>query len=188
VLVDQPSAESIIVDAAFEAEKIAAAAWSTTVKAIVQTHCHSDHVQALDEVKRLTGAPVGIHPADEEAFGIPADFPLEHGVRVNFGAAAVEVIHTPGHTPGGCCFLIGRHCVCGDTVFPGGPGMTRSAEAFEQLIASITGRLYTLPEGTMLYPGHGENTTVGASKREYAVFAAKERTKAVFGEVTWAGA
>lgn len=185
VLICKATRKSLIIDASFEVPRIVEAAAGSTVQAILQTHCHMDHVAGLDELKATTQAPVGIHPRDEEQFHLRGDFQLEDGATVRFGECALQVMHTPGHSKGGLCFLHEPHCFCGDTLFPGGPGKTWSARDFESLLRSITKRLYLLPDHTILYPGHGLNTTIGDSKAEYAIYAAKKRSAPVYGDVLW---
>ncbi len=177
--------ESIIIDAAADADRILQNVRATRVKYILLTHCHMDHVMALEEVRASTKAPVGIHPADEKAFGVRADIHLEDNQILEIGKNQIRVIHTPGHTPGGVCFLIEHHLISGDTIFPGGPGKTASPKDFEELLESITQKIYQLPDHTVCYPGHGLNTTVGESKKEYRIFAEKKRTRPVYGDVDW---
>ena len=95
------------------------------------------------------------------------------------------MIHTPGHTQGHICLRLGEHLLSGDTLFPGGPGRTQTPELLAQEIESITSRLYSLPDNLIVYPGHGANTTVAASKAEYAVFASKPHDPALSGDVNW---
>ena len=92
---------------------------------------------------------------------------------------------TPGHTPGSLCFKAGKYLFAGDTVFPGGPGHTDSPEDFQQLLASITEKIFRLPDDTVVFPGHGEGTTVSKAKEEYAIFASKPHGTVVYGDVTW---
>lgn len=154
--------EALLVDGCFEADKILAACEGATVKHIVQTHGHMDHVQALAELKERLGVSVLAHPAE--------DYPvetvdLEDGETIEFGNCRVRVLHTPGHTPGGVCLHSGKHLVSGDTLFPGGPGNTWGNEdAFKQIIESIETKLFVLPDDTAVYPGHGKDTTIGAEK------------------------
>ncbi len=187
VLVCKKTNDSVIVDASFEADKILAAAEGTNVRYILMTHCHTDHVQALDELKATTGVPVGIPPVEAAHFGIQGDFDINDGDTIRFGECEVGAfLAGPGHSPAGTAFLLpGGHCIVGDAVFPGGPGRTNSPEDFKVLVDNVQKRVYTLPEETVLYPGHGDNTTVGDSKKEYAVFASKERTSTVYGDVLW---
>ncbi|NIS69450.1 MAG: MBL fold metallo-hydrolase [Proteobacteria bacterium] len=185
ILIDPDAKESAIIDAAAEADRILEAVRGTRVRFILQTHCHMDHVMALEEVKSATGAPVGIHAADEKAFGVRADFRLEDNQILDIGKGQIRVIHTPGHTPGGVCFLIDHHLLSGDTLFEGGPGKTASPESFQQIVESITQKLFRLSDSTICYTGHGPNTTIGKAKKEYQIFARKKRTKPAYGDVVW---
>lgn len=185
LLVDPITHESLIIDAAAEADRILEAVSGTHVNLILQTHCHMDHIMALDDVRKATKAPVRIHLADEKAFGVHADLYLEDNQVLDIGKNQIRVIHTPGHTPGSVCFLIEKYLISGDTLFPGGPGKTSSPENFRQIVESITQKIYSLPDETVCYPGHGPETTVGESKEEYRVFAGKKRTKPVYGDVEW---
>ena len=102
---------------------------------------------------------------DRDMLASPPDFTIAEGDEFEFGGHKIVAMHTPGHTPGGTCFLIGRHLFSGDTLFPGGPGNTKSAMGdFPQIIESIRTRLFTLPEDTLVYPGHGLDTTIGTEK------------------------
>ncbi len=156
--------EGFLVDACFEAEKILAGAEGCDVVAILQTHGHVDHVQALPELKESLRVPVHAHPGDD--YPVVLDRELSDGNILTFGKDhEVTVLHTPGHTPGGVCFLTGKHLVAGDTLFPGGPGNTwGDAEAFAQIVDHIENKLFTLSDDTIVYPGHGRDTTIGAEK------------------------
>ena len=152
--------EAYIVDGCFETDRILAAAEGTKVIGILQTHGHFDHVQALPELKERLGVPVHAHPGDD--YPVPIDVELADGATLRLGNRQIEVLHTPGHTPGGVCFLSGKHLVAGDTLFPGGPGNTwNDKAAFEQIIDSITTKLFVLPDDTRVYPGHGADTRIG---------------------------
>jgi glyoxylase-like metal-dependent hydrolase (beta-lactamase superfamily II) len=155
--------EALIVDGCFEAKKIIHAAEKSTVVGIIQTHGHRDHVQALPELKEELGVPIYAHPGDE--YPVSIDRPISDGDEIVFGKRSVTALHTPGHTPGGTCFLVGGHLIAGDTLFPGGPGNTwGNKEAFAQIISSIETKLFVLPDDTFVYPGHGRDTTIGAEK------------------------
>lgn len=154
---------SLVIDACFDPDAIIAAIGDTSVVAIAQTHGHWDHVQALGELVTRLSIPVAAHPGDSYPVAIDRD--VADGDRVEFGRRSLEVIHTPGHTPGSVCFLSGRHLFSGDTLFPGGPGNTWGDRAkFEQIIASVRDRLFVLPDDTRVYPGHGAATTIGAER------------------------
>ena len=164
VLICPETRESVIIDAANEANRILEAVKGTNVRYILLTHGHSDHVQALEEVKQATGAPVAIHPADAAMLPIAADLALNDGDRVRFGKHELLVLHTPGHTPGSVCLLTDQHLFSGDTLFPGGPGNTKTRLGnFPQIIESVR-RLFELPDETHVYPGHGADTTIGREK------------------------
>ena len=163
VLEDPETHDSIVVDGCFEAEKILTGGEGTNVTAIVQTHGHADHVQALAELKEALDVPVYAHPGDD--YPVAVDRPVDDGDVIEFGRRSVTVIHTPGHTPGGICLLAGKHLLSGDTLFPGGPGNTENDPArFAEIIEAIESRLFTLPEDTAVYPGHGADTTIGKEK------------------------
>jgi glyoxylase-like metal-dependent hydrolase (beta-lactamase superfamily II) len=156
--------EALLVDACYEADKIMAGAEGAKVVGIVQTHGHYDHVDALVELKEKLGVPVYAHPAED--YPVPIDVELSDGDTISFGKDhEVVVLHTPGHTPGGVCLLIGEHLVSGDTLFPGGPGNTwGDSKLFDQIIASVETKLFTLPDATRVYPGHGDDTTIGTER------------------------
>lgn len=155
--------EALLVDGCFEPEKILAGCDGASVVAIVQTHGHFDHVQALPELKERLGVPVHAHPGDE--YPVEVEHPATDGDEIAFGNRSVKVLHTPGHTPGGICLYSGKHLVSGDTLFPGGPGNTwDDKKAFEQIIESIRTKLFVLPDDTNVYPGHGGDTTIGSEK------------------------
>ncbi|HWL65153.1 MAG TPA: MBL fold metallo-hydrolase [Actinomycetota bacterium] len=155
--------DAFVVDGCFETEKILEGADGANVVGILQTHGHMDHVQALPELKERLGVPVHAHTGDD--YPIEVDVQLNDGDELKLGNRTVSVLHTPGHTPGGTCFLIGKHLISGDTLFPGGPGNTwGNKDAFEQIIGSIESKLFVLPDETAVYPGHGNDTKIGAEK------------------------
>ena len=155
--------DAFVVDGCFEPDAIVDGARGANVVGILQTHGHHDHVQALPELVERLGVPVYAHPGD--SYPVPVDRELSDGQTLEFGNRTLTVLHTPGHTPGGTCFSIGRHLISGDTLFPGGPGNTQGdARRFEQIIDSIRSKLFTLPDDTAVYPGHGDDTTIGAER------------------------
>jgi len=95
------------------------------------------------------------------------------------------VLHTPGHTPGGLCFLTDKYLIAGDTLFPGGPGKTQSPADFRRIIESITQKLFELPEDTQVFPGHGEATTIKEAKQQYEVFSTRPHDPNLHGDVVW---
>jgi len=163
-------AEVLVVDAAHAAVPILDAVGGRTVTAIVCTHGHNDHVNAAVELAEATGAPVALHPADHMLWNVvhPGRAPDTHladGQVLRVAGTVVDVLHTPGHTPGGVCLHLAVDAMVfsGDTLFRGGPGATgRSFSDFTTLVESIRRRLLGLPSATVVHAGHGESTTVGA--------------------------
>ncbi len=162
--------EVLVVDAAHDAEAIAAAVGDRRVVAIVATHAHDDHVNAAPALAAITGAPVHLHPDDTVLWKLAhpdraPDRPLADGDVFTVAGTVLGVIHTPGHAPGAVCLYAPElgALFSGDTLFAGGPGATgRSYSDFDAIIASIRDRLLTLPADTVVYTGHGESTTIGA--------------------------
>lgn len=166
LLRDTGTGQALLVDAAAEAERILAELDGVDVVGIVTTHGHWDHWRALEEVRRATGAPSYVHPADAAQVEAPVDRELVDGAELRFGDAAVRLIHTPGHTPGSTCLLLGGgHLFTGDTLFPGGPGGTFGDDAaFRTIMRSLRERLFPLDDATAVHPGHGDDTTLGAER------------------------
>jgi hydroxyacylglutathione hydrolase len=184
---DRETGTAIIVDAPADGQRILDALDGGRVTRIMITHRHPDHWMSIDALKRVTGAPVACHEADRERYADKVDATIADGEEIALGALRVRAIHTPGHTAGSTCFLVGGHLLSGDTLFPGGPGRTDKPDDLQQSILSITSRLYALPDSTRVHPGHGDGTTIGQSKREYALFASREHPADLCGDVTWEG-
>ncbi len=187
IVVCKKTRQSLVVDAPADAAKIIAALDGTEPRYILLTHGHYDHTGALASLRARLKAPLAAHPADAATPGTPPDVALKDGATLTLGSLKINVFHTPGHTPGSLCFKIGPYLIAGDTIFPGGPGHTESPANFKQITASITGKIFTLPDDTVIYPGHGEPTTVQKAKAEYAVFASRKHAGDLCGDVTWEG-
>ena len=177
--------EGIIIDTPAEPEKLLGAIGDVQIKSILITHKHQDHLLGFDEITGAVQVPVGIGTDDADGLPSPPQIDLKDGMVIKFGNQEMTVLDTPGHTEGATCFLIGKHLFSGDTLFPGGPGKTRSPEAFQQVVDSITKKLLVLPDDTAVYPGHGDDTTIGKAREEYQGFASKPHSPDLFGEVTW---
>lgn len=188
LVVDRDTGEAAFIDAPDEPEKsiaVAEAAGVTPTK-ILLTHSHGDHTAGLEALKAKFGCTLYADPREPWLKDGQLDHPVGDGDEVRVGGMAFRVVSNPGHTPGSATFLWGKHAFVGDTLFPGGPGRTGSHADLEQELESITTKLYALPDETVIYPGHGDRTTIGASKEEYAGFAARDHDPDLHGDVLWA--
>lgn len=172
--------EVLIVDAAHDATTILSAVAGRRVVGIVCTHSHNDHVNAVQELISSVDGPVYLHPADTMLWDVVnagvAFTPLSDGDVVSVAGLDAQVIHTPGHSPGGVCLYVPELGVLlsGDTLFHGGPGATgRSFSDFPTILDSIRERLLTLPAGTRVLTGHGDETTIGAEAASYDEWVAR---------------
>ncbi|MBI2871790.1 MAG: MBL fold metallo-hydrolase [Chloroflexi bacterium] len=185
IVADGTGLDCYLVDAPAEPEKLLKEAEDLRVKGILITHNHGDHVAGLEVIRRTTRAPVGVHQADADRVPGGADFFLKDGDDLKVGRTSIRVIHTPGHTPGSVCLLVGKHLISGDTLFPGGPGKTRTPEDLRQIVRAITEKLLALDPDVVVYPGHGEGTTVWEAREEYRVFASRPHPPDLCGDVLW---
>ena len=180
---DEEGGPVLVIDPAGEAERLLAALEGRDVAAIVLTHGHFDHLGAAESVLEATGAPLMVHEADAgritssapegtgaALFGYDdatraADRLLADGDTIEAGALRLEVLHTPGHTQGSICLLGDGHLFSGDTVFAGSVGRTDfpggDARALQR---SIGTKIVSLPEATLIHPGHGPDSTIGRER------------------------
>ena len=186
VLGCEATGQGVVVDPGDDADRILAQVQQHGLKivAIINTHGHFDHVGANRQLTQATGAPLYIHQADAPMlervaktaamYGLPGenspqpDRLLEDGMLIEFGTHRLQVIHTPGHTQGGCCLYLEAEnkLIAGDTLFADGVGRTDlPGGSHQQLVESIKNRLFTLPDQVQVYPGHGPTTTIGHEKR-----------------------
>ena len=162
--------ELIIIDPAHSADAILQGLHSRRVVAIVCTHGHNDHIGPAPTLAEWTGAPILLHPADAPLWGMThqsryPDVDLYDGKIITVAGLEVQVLHTPGHSPGSVCLYAPElgTVFTGDTLFNGGPGATgRSFSSFDTIIESIKGRLLALPRATAVHTGHGDSTSIGA--------------------------
>jgi glyoxylase-like metal-dependent hydrolase (beta-lactamase superfamily II) len=168
-----------LVDAANDAATLLDLVGDRPLARVVTTHQHRDHWQALEEVVAVTGARTAA--GREDAAGIPTatDEPLDDGDTVTVGDISLRVITLVGHTPGSVALLYDdtgghAHLFTGDSLFPGGVGKTRSPEDFDSLLHDVTTKLFDpLPDDTWFYPGHGNDSTLGAERPSLAEWAAR---------------
>ncbi|MHA3725033.1 MBL fold metallo-hydrolase [Leucobacter sp. HY1910] len=161
-------AEVIVIDPAHSAAEVASAVAGRTVRAILLTHGHDDHVRAARETAALLGAPVYLNPADrmlwDAVHDVAPDAEIHAGDTFTVAGITLEARHTPGHSPGSTVFYAPTLGVVftGDTLFHGGPGATgRSYSDFPTIIESIRDQLLTLPADTRVFTGHGDETSIG---------------------------
>ncbi len=160
----------LVIDAAHDADAIAAAVGEREVLAIACTHAHDDHVNAAPALSARLDAPVLLHPADNVLWRLAHERArptgeLADGDVLHVAGTEVHVLHTPGHAPGAVCFHVPALSAVftGDTLFQGGPGATgRSYSDFPTIVASIRDKLLALPPETVVHTGHGDDTSVGA--------------------------
>ena len=178
--------DSVWVDAPAEVSAILKASERTHPRYILITHNHGDHTGALSQLKSKIRVPIGVHRLDLKGLPLPADILLEDGERISCGNLTLTVLHTPGHTPGSLCFLVGKHLISGDTIFPGGPGKTNSPTDFERILESISRKILVLPDDTVIYPGHGDSTILRKEKEAFALFSSRSHDPKLCGDVLWA--
>jgi hydroxyacylglutathione hydrolase len=181
---DPVSRHAVMIDPADDGDGLAdrIAQEGLQLDAILLTHGHGDHIGGVEALRKRSGAPVWIHPADAamltDAFlnlsalfdagyiTLPADQLLSESSRIDLGNSRIQVLHTPGHTPGSVCFLIEDLLFSGDTLFRNSVGRSDfSGSSGDQLIQSIKQKLMSLPDDIQVYPGHGMATTIDHERK-----------------------
>ncbi|MDQ6691467.1 MAG: MBL fold metallo-hydrolase [Candidatus Dormibacteraeota bacterium] len=158
-------AEAVVIDPGDPIDKIAGQLGDLELKWIVMTHGHPGHLAGKDGLKDATGATTAMHVADAKAFLRSADRYLIDGDELTFGDMTIKVVHTPGHTPGSLCLLVGNHLFTGDTLLAGSIGKEMPGTDLRQQMISIGTKLLRLPLSTAVYPGHGPATSLEAELR-----------------------
>lgn len=186
--------EAVIIDPGDEAENILDTIKELQLlpKYILNTHGHLDHIMAIDAVSQVYPVPLAIHPDDvymytdermAQRFGLSGplvrrkpDILLHEGDRITFGTLTLEVLHTPGHTRGGVCFVSRPYCVfSGDTLFYRSIGRTDlEGGNYNQIVASIRQKVYLLEDDLVVFPGHGQPTTILEEKHENSFVTVEE--------------
>jgi glyoxylase-like metal-dependent hydrolase (beta-lactamase superfamily II) len=174
LLVCRATNEALLVDAANEPDRIAdlvgAGDSRPELNHLVTTHRHADHWQALGAIAGMFQTRQIAHPLDAPELPIPMDELVGQGDTVRFGRIELEVVHLRGHTPGSIALVYRGdehpHIFTGDSLFPGGPGKTAGPEEFRTLIGDLETRVFgELPDATWVYPGHGDDTTIGTERQ-----------------------
>ncbi|MCV7414129.1 MBL fold metallo-hydrolase [Mycolicibacterium litorale] len=166
--------ETLLIDAANDADVLRelVAQLAPTVTMILTTHQHFDHWQALEALAESTGAPTAAHELDAEPLPVTPDRYLAGGETLTIGDLTFDVIHLRGHTPGSVALALrgpaagdAVHLFTGDCLFPGGVGKTWQPGDFEQLLSDVSSRVFDVyPDSTVVYPGHGDDTTLGTER------------------------
>jgi glyoxylase-like metal-dependent hydrolase (beta-lactamase superfamily II) len=170
--------ETLLIDAANDAQDLVGLIGEHAPKLalIVTSHQHWDHWQALQAVVDATGAPTAAHEIDAGPLPVKPDRLLANGDTVKVGKLTFDVIHLRGHTPGSVALALGgpaagdaTQLFTGDCLFPGGVGKTWQSGDFDQLLADVTSRVFDVyDDSTVIYPGHGDDTTLGAERPHLA--------------------
>ncbi len=165
VLRCKQTGDAVLIDAANEHEMLLEMCQRLGVRQVIETHGHWDHIQAVPE---LRDAGYSVHVTAEDAAMLPSyDEILEDESVIQVGRLRLHTILNPGHTPGSMSFRLEGSPILfsGDTLFPGGPGNTKTDLGdFDQIIQSVDRKLFTLPAETLVLPGHGDDTTIGTER------------------------
>ncbi|MGH3366156.1 MAG: MBL fold metallo-hydrolase [Nocardioidaceae bacterium] len=173
------SDDQLLIDAANDATTLFRLVGDDGLQTVVTTHRHGDHWQALGDVVRHTGAQSMAGSQDADELPVEVNRRLEDGDRVQIGRCELEAIHLVGHTPGSIALLYDDpdgepHLFTGDSLFPGGPGKTTNPTDFTSLMDDLERKIFErLPDETWVYPGHGDDTTLGAERPHLAEWRAR---------------
>jgi len=169
------TSKAIVVDVAARPNRLLEATEDIDVVAAVQTHGHWDHVRAWSALTQEHDWEVWGHHDDAELFPRACDRWLEDGDMLEVGDLRIEVLHVPGHTPGSVLYLVQGderpHLITGDSLFPGGPGRVTTPAEFTEIMDGLEARVFErLPDETWVYPGHGDDTTLGQERPKLALW------------------
>jgi len=173
ILGSKEQGEGLVIDPGDEVERIVReiSRSALLIRQILLTHGHFDHCQGAFELKRITGAPVWIHPLDAPALGSGPDGLLREGQEIRVGSYSISVIHTPGHSPGSVSFHAPGAVFTGDALFAGSVGRTDFPGGDPRgLIAAIRDKIFSLGDAERVYPGHGPSSTVGQERHTNLFF------------------
>ncbi|KOV62754.1 Zn-dependent hydrolase [Streptomyces sp. NRRL WC-3618] len=161
--------EQLLIDAANDAQTLITLIGDDGIASVVTTHQHGDHWQALAEVVAATGARTYAGRDDAEGIPVPTDVPVDDGDTIRVGRVELTARHLVGHTPGSIALVYDDphghpHVFTGDCLFPGGPGRTTRPDDFQSLMSGLEEKVFSLPDEAWIYPGHGNDSTLGAER------------------------
>jgi len=186
LIVCEDTGSCAIVDPGADIENILSQAKGTNIEMILITHGHEDHVGALTGLVERIRKPVYMSREDGDLFGIMYDIALVNNQQLVLGNTNIQVIHTPGHTPGMMCFSIGNNRILvGDTIFVGGPGKTWSAEDFSTTMNTMMTIVFKWPDETIFYPGHGPEGRIGTERPSFMSFINRGWSSDCYGDISW---
>ena len=186
-LVCSKTRKSVLVDPGAEPDALEELLAKTEPAAIILTHTHSDHIGALDEMRKRLKVPLMAHSGlHVDIMNVKADRWLDHGTRVRVGNQLIDIYHTPGHTPDQICLMNEKDhfAVVGDTIFDGGPGRTWSIKEFQITMKTLRNIILTWSDETVCYPGHGPSFCLGDKRKAIEAFLNKDHGS-FFGDATW---
>ena len=177
------SRQSVLIDPGAEPGTLKAFLADTLPVAILITHSHPDHTDALEEMRQSLRVPVMAHPAFA---GATIDRGLADGDILTIGRYRLKAHHTPGHTPDQICLSVkgDNRIIVGDTIFEGGPGKTWTPEDFQTTLNTLRRVILAWPDDTRCYPGHGSSFRLGDIRKQFESFLAKDHGR-FCGDAVW---
>jgi len=186
IVVCPQTRDSALIDAPAGAESIIKNLGSTNLKYVLLSHSHLDHIEGLRVIREQFPAPLAVHIAENKnGLPFPPEILLKDGDIICVGKVKMEVLFTPGHTPGSICFRIADYLLSGDTIFPGGPGRTETSADFRRILRSLEKKIFILHDDLKIFPGHGDSTTLKQEKNGFSAFNSRPRNPDLYGDVTW---
>lgn len=177
--------QSVLIDPGADPESLMAMLVDSTPVAILLTHTHPDHIGALAEMRRQLQAPVYLHPAEPHD-NLAIDHWFADGDTFTLGRHTLRIVHTPGHTPGMVSLMLpDPRVIVGDTIFQGGPGKTWSAEDFITTLETMRRIVFTWPDDTECFPGHGPSFKIGDERPAFESFMGRSHPADLYGDVIW---
>lgn len=177
--------QSVLIDPGAKPDTLADMLAGSAPIAILLTHTHADHTGALAEMKARLKVPVYLHP-NEPKRGVTPDRPFVDGDAFAVGNTRLQIIHTPGHTPGMVTLMLpDRRAIVGDTIFAGGPGKTWSPEEFLATMETMQNIVFAWPDETECFPGHGPAFKIGDERPKFEAFVRRGYPAGLHGDVTW---